>query len=64
MTTLSLERLHLRPVGSPAARRLRNGMAPWSALVARSVQASRDYDAAATASVRHKVLAQFVDTGA
>ena len=64
MTSLSLERLQLRPVGTPAARRLRNGLATWSALVARSVEASRDYDRAGTSSARQKVLAQFVDTGA
>ncbi len=64
MTTLTLERLHVPTGGASLVRRLRNGAAAWSALVARSVQASRDYDAAATASVRHKVLAQFVDTGA
>ncbi len=64
MTTLSLERLHLRPVGIPAARRLRNGLAPWSALIGRSIQASRVYDSAGTASSRQKVLARFVDTGA
>ncbi len=64
MTTLSLERLHLRPAGTPAVRRLHAGLTAWSALVARSVQASRDYDRAATTSARHKVLAQFADTGA
>ncbi len=64
MTSLTLERLHFRPAGIPAARRLRNGLAAWSALVARSVQVSRDYDRAGTSTARQKVLAQFVDTGA
>lgn len=64
MTALSLERLHLRPAGTPFTTRARNGFAGWSALVARSVQTSRDYDRAGTMSARQKVLAQFVDTGA
>ena len=62
MTTLSLERLHLRPAAFPA--RVRKGLAAWSALVARSVEASQAYDHAPTANARQKVLAQFVDTGA
>ena len=64
MTTLSLERLHLPPSGSSLVLRLRAGATSWSALVARSVEASRAYDAAPTTSARHKVLAQFADTGA
>ena len=62
MTALSLERLHLRPAGSPT--RLRHFFTAWSALVARSVEASRAYDSAPTTSARHKVLTQFADTGA
>ena len=62
MTTLSLERLHVRPAGLTSS--LRNGLQAWSALVARSVEASRAYDRAPTTSARHKVLAQFADTGA
>ena len=64
MTTLSLQRLHLNPVGLSAGRRLRNGLSVWSALVARSVAASSAYDRAGTTSARQKVLAQFVETGA
>jgi hypothetical protein len=64
MTTLSLERLHPRSARRPFTTRLRNGVAAWSALVARSVQAARDYDRAPTTSARQKVLAQFVDSGA
>jgi hypothetical protein len=64
MTVLSLERLNLRPASTPLGRRVRDGFAAWSALVARSVQASREYDRAPTTSARHKVLAQFADTGA
>jgi hypothetical protein len=63
MTVLSLERLNLRPASTPLGH-LREGFATWSALVARSVQASRDYDRAPTTSARQKVLAQFADTGA
>ncbi len=64
MTTLSLERLHLPTGEASLVRRLRNGAAAWSALVARSVETSRAYRAAPTTSARQKVLAQFVDTGA
>jgi hypothetical protein len=64
MTSLSLERLHLRPTGTSSIRRFRDGVAAWSALVARSVEASRAYDLAPTTSARHKVLTQFADTGA
>jgi len=64
MTVLSLERLNVRPDGTPLARRLHNGLTAWSALVARSVETSRAYSAAPTMSARQKVLAQFVDTGA
>ena len=62
MTTLSLERLHLRPAGFPT--RLRHFFTAWSALVARSFEASQAYDRAPTTSARHKVLAQFADSGA
>jgi hypothetical protein len=62
MTTLSLERLHLRP--STPFTRVRTGLAAWSALVTRSIEAARAYDRAPTTSARHKVLAQFADTGA
>ena len=64
MTVLSLERLHLRPTGTPFSSRVRGGFTAWSALVARSVETSRDYDRAGTMSARRKVLASFVDTGA
>ena len=64
MTTLSLERLHLPTGAASPVRRLRNGVAAWSALVARSVETSRAYDAAPTTSARQRVLAQFVETGA
>jgi len=64
MTSLSLERLHLRPTGTSAARRVRDGLAAWGALVSRSVEASRAYDRAPTTSARHRVLVQFADTGA
>lgn len=64
MTTLSLERLHIRSAGTPFSVRLRNGAMAWSALVARSIETSRAYDRAPTTSARQKVLAQFVDTGA
>ncbi|MDP9429020.1 MAG: hypothetical protein M3Q47_09165 [Actinomycetota bacterium] len=64
MTTLSLERLHLRPTGTPVLRRLRSGLAAWSALVSRSIETSQAYDRAPTTSARQKVLAQFADTGA
>jgi hypothetical protein len=64
MTTLSLERLHLPTGGSSLVHRLRTGAASWSALVSRSIETSRAYDAAPTTSARHKVLAQFADTGA
>jgi hypothetical protein len=63
MTVLSIERLNLRPASTPLGR-LRDGFAAWSALVARSVQASREYDRAPTTSARQKVLAQFARTGA
>ena len=62
MTTLSLERFHLRPAGRTT--RVRNFFMAWSALVARSFEASRAYDRAPTTSARHKVLAQFADSGA
>ena len=62
MTSLSLERLHLRPAARTS--RVRNFLMAWSALVARSVEASREYDRAPTTSARHKVLAQFADSGA
>ncbi len=61
MTSLSLERLSLRPA---FPTRVRAFFSSWSALVARSVEASRAYDRAPTTSARHKVLAQFADTGA
>ena len=64
MTTLSLERLHLPTGSAPLVRRLRDGAAAWNALVARSVETSRAYDAAPTTSARHLVLARFADTGA
>ena len=64
MTTLSLERLHLRPAGTSFTTRVRNAASAWSALVARSVEASHAYDRAPTTSARHKVLTQFADTGA
>jgi hypothetical protein len=64
MTVLSLERLHIRPDGRPLARRLRNRLTGWNALVARSVETSRAYAAAPTMSARRQVLAQFADTGA
>jgi hypothetical protein len=64
MTVLSLERLNVRPDGTPLARRLHNGLTAWSALVARSVETSRAYAAAPTMSARRQVLAQFADTGA
>ena len=62
MTSLSLQRLSLRPTGFAA--RVRHGFTAWSALVARSVEASRAYDRAPTTSARHKVLTQFTDSGA
>lgn len=62
MTTLSLERLQLRR--ARLTPRLRHRWMAWSALVARSIQASHAYEGAATASARQKVLARFVDTGA
>jgi hypothetical protein len=64
MTTLSLERLHLPTGPASLTRRLRHGATAWSALVTRSVETSRAYDRAPTTSARHKVLAQFADTGA
>ena len=62
MTTLSLQRLSLRPTGFTA--RVRTFFMAWSALVARSVEAAHEYDRAPTTSARHKVLAQFADSGA
>ncbi len=62
MTSLSLQRLSLRPAGLPA--RVRHFFTAWSALVARSFEASQAYDRAPTTSARHKVLAQFADSGA
>ena len=62
MTTLSLERLNLRPAGRTT--RVRNLFVAWSALVARSVEAAHEFDRAPTTSARHKVLAQFADSGA
>ena len=64
MTSLSLERLHLPTGGTPLVHRLRTGAAAWRALVARSVETSRAYDKAPTASARQTVLARFVDAGA
>ena len=61
MTTLSLERLHLPTGGTSLARRLHRGSASWR-LVARAVEAGRDYDAASTTSARQKVLARFAET--
>jgi hypothetical protein len=61
MTSLSLERLHLRPA---FPTRVRAFFTSWGALVARSIEASRAYDRAPTTSARHKVLTQFADTGA
>ena len=62
MTSLSLQRLHLRP--ADRTHRIRGFFMAWSAMVARSVEASRAYDRAPTTSARHKVLAQFADSGA
>ena len=62
MTTLSLERLHLRPAGF--LTRVRHFVTAWGALVARSAEAAHEYDRAPTTSARHKVLVQFADTGA
>ncbi len=62
MTSLSLQRLSLRPTGLTA--RVRHFSMAWSALVARSFEASQAYDRAPTTSARHKVLAQFADSGA
>lgn len=64
MTVLSLERLHLRPAGTPFTARVRDGFDAWSALVARSRQAALDYDRAGSTSARQQVLASFVDAGA
>jgi hypothetical protein len=61
MTSLSLQRLSLRPAGTS---RVRHFFSAWSALVARSFEASQAYDRAPTTSARHKVLAQFADSGA
>ena len=62
MTSLSLQRLSLRPARRTG--RVRAFFAGWSALVARSFEAADAYDRAPTTSARHKVLVQFVDTGA
>ena len=62
MTTLSLQRLSLRPAGFPTS--VRSFFTTWSALVARSVEAAHEFDRAPTTSARHKVLTQFADTGA
>lgn len=66
MSAPTLERLHVTRTGAPTsvARRLRRFVAVWSDLVARSVEAGRAYDTATTTSARHKILMQFVDTGA
>jgi hypothetical protein len=64
MTALSLERLHLRPSGTPLTARLRHGLTAWSTLIERSVQTGRAYQNAGSASARQKVLDQFVNTGA
>ena len=61
MTSLSLERLSVRPA---FPTRVRTFFMAWSALVARSFEASQAYDRAPTTSARHKVLAQFADSGA
>ena len=61
MTSLSLERLSVRPA---LPTRLRTFFMAWSALVARSFEAASAYDRAPTTSARHKVLAQFADSGA
>ncbi len=62
MTSLSLQRLSVRPARSRS--RVRTFFMAWSALVARSFEAGYAYDRAPTTSARHKVLTQFVDTGA
>ena len=62
MTTLSLERFHPRAAGRTT--RVRHFFMAWSALVARSVEAAHEFDRAPTTSARHKVLAQFADSGA
>ena len=63
MTVLSLERLHLRPVGRSARGRLLATAAAWSGLVSRSLRIADAYGRAPTTSARHRVLAQFVDSG-
>jgi hypothetical protein len=59
VTVVSLHRPHFRPVGIPPITRLRDGVAAWSALIARSRQTSLDYRRAGTMSARREVLARF-----
>ena len=62
MTSLSLQRLSVRPARSRG--RVRTFFMARSALIARSFEVSQAYDRAPTTSARHKVLAQFADSGA